>query len=242
MSERTVRPETGEPGAGHAAAGSAGEGTGAPRAPEPRIQVVMFDFDGVIADTRDRFCAAASAAFVEIGRRDLADRATILALLDDNWFKSLRRAGLTEEQHRRIDEVFGAQLYEEAPVFPGTREMLARLAVHTLVIITSSRTASVEDFVASRRLPGISEVIGSDVETSKVRKIARVMAMHGPSPHYWYIGDTAGDIVEGRQVGATTIGVAWGYHGAERLRLVTPDFIAETPDQLADIVQGERVP
>jgi phosphoglycolate phosphatase len=204
----------------------------------PRAQVVMFDFDGVIADTREPFCAAAAKAFLDVGRPDLADRETILALLDDNWFDALDRAGLTGAQIARVDDVFGAGLYEAAVAFPGSREMLARLALRqTLVIITSSRTASVEAFVAAHRLPGISQVIGSETETSKVRKIAHVVARYGSAPRYWYVGDTAGDIIEGRRAGATTVGVAWGYHGAARLRRVRPDFIVETPGQLADVVE-----
>ncbi len=198
----------------------------------------MFDFDGVMVDTRDPFCALAATAFLEIGRPDLADRDTILALLDGNWFDSLANAGLTASQHRRIDEVFGSRLYAAVAVFPGIDEMLARLARrHTLLIITSSKAASVESFVATHHLPGITEVIGSETETSKVRKIAHVVARHGPEADHWYVGDTAGDIVEGRRAGVTTVGVAWGYHGAERLRRVSPDFIVDTPGQLAEIVE-----
>lgn len=198
----------------------------------------MFDFDGVIADTCDRLCAAASAAFLEIWRPDLAYRGQILGLFDDNWFESLARAGLTQAQHRRIDRLFGPELYEAAAAFPGTREMLARLARHhTLVVITSSRTASVEAFLVKHRMPGVSGVMGSDVETSKVRKIARVIARHGPSARYWYVGDTCGDIIEAQHAGVTTVGVAWGYHGEERLARVSPKFIAHTPRELVDLIE-----
>jgi phosphoglycolate phosphatase len=199
----------------------------------------MFDFDGVLADTLERFCAAVTAAFRDVGRPDLAVRAQILTLLEDNWFESLSRAGVTRAQRRRIDEIFEAELSPGRTVaaFPGVREMLARLALrHTLVIITSSRTAVVEAFLTAHDMPGISQVIGSDIETSKVRKIARVMAGHGPAPHYWYVGDTTGDIIEGRRAGATTVGVAWGWHGAERLRQASPDFIVDTPGELVEVI------
>jgi phosphoglycolate phosphatase len=216
-------------------------GRGRPGA-ESRLgpQVVMFDFDGVLADTCERFTMAMSAAFRDVGRPDLAGREQILTLLDDNWYESLTRAGITLAQRRWIDELFSAGYADgsTAAAFPGIREMVARLTRrHTLVVITSNVTAVVQTFLAAHDLPGIGEVLGADIETSKVRKIARVMAGAGAERRHWYVGDTTGDMAEGRRAGVTTVGVAWGWHGVERLRQASPDFIVDTPAQLADLIE-----
>jgi phosphoglycolate phosphatase len=203
--------------------------------------IVMFDFDGVLADSLDSFCAAMEAAFAGIGRPDLATREQVLSLLDDNWFASLARAGVTAAEARRLEDLFAAALSPPALVrcFPGVPAMLERLARrHLLVVITSSTAAIVNNFLATHQLAGIEQVMGAEVDTSKVRKIERVVAAHGRAACYWYVGDTTGDILEGRKAGARTIGVTWGWHGARRLRAVSPDHLVDTPLELAEIIDG----
>jgi len=204
----------------------------------------MFDFDGVLADTLDGFCEAMAAAFRDVGRPDLADRDRMLALFDDNWYEAMAGAGVSRAQRKRIDEVFLADYARRgtAPAFPGVREMLSRLSSrHTLAVITSNRTAAVESFLAAHDMRGVSQVIGADVETNKVRKIRRVVAAYDAAAGHWYVGDTAGDIVEGRRAGVKTVGAAWGWHGAERLRRASPDFIVDTPAQLVEVIDGRVV-
>ncbi len=208
--------------------------------------LVMFDFDGVLADTLDVFCAAMVAAFAAIGRPDLASREQVLTLLDDNWFASLSRAGVTAAEARTVEEVFGAALRPPTllPCFPGVPKMLEHLARHhPLVIITSSTAAIVNGFLDAHELSGIEEIMDADVDTSKVRKIERAVAAHPRAAHdhvarSWYVGDTAGDIIEGRKAGLGTIGVAWGWHGAQRLRAASPDHLVETPQELIAVIDG----
>jgi phosphoglycolate phosphatase len=203
--------------------------------------LVMFDFDGVLADTLDSFCAAMVAAFAGIGRPDLATREQVLTLLDDNWFASLERAGVSAAEARAVEETFGAALRPPTLLrcFPGVPAMLEHLARrHPLIVITSSTAAIVNGFLAAHELSGIEEVMGSEVDTSKVRKIERAVAAHGRAARSWYVGDTAGDIVEGREAGVGTIGVAWGWHGAARLRAVSPDHLVSTPQELIAAIDG----
>ena len=40
---------------------------------------------------------------------------------------------------------------------------------------------------------------------------------------------------EAREAGATTVGVAWGWHGEERLLGAGPDHIARRPSDLLDL-------
>ncbi len=203
--------------------------------------IVMFDFDGVLADSLDSFCAAMEAAFAGIGRPDLATREQVLSLLDDNWFASLARAGVTAAEARTLEDIFAAALSPPALLhcFPGVPAMLERLARrHLLIVITSSTAAIVNGFLAAHQLSGIEQVMGAEVDTSKVRKIERVVAAHERAACYWYVGDTTGDILEGRKAGVRTIGVTWGWHGARRLRTVSPDHLVDTPLKLAEIIDG----
>jgi phosphoglycolate phosphatase len=198
-------------------------------------KIVMFDFDGVIADS---WCAQKSA-FVETlrshGLHEFATSATFRDLLDANWFEALRGAGVPEEVVLEIEQGFGDGPTPE--LFPGMAEVIERLAeAHPVVVITSSATADVERILRERRVRGVAEVIGGDVEPSKTRKIRCVRRRFGESREAWYVGDTTGDVIEAREAGAATVGAGWGWHGEERLLRAGPDRMARRPSDLLDLL------
>ena len=78
-------------------------------------------------------------------------------------------------------------------------------------------------------------MLGSDDDFSKVRKIQFARRQHGLQLDPWYIGDTVGDIVEGKTAGARTVGVAWGWHPVAKLQAACPDHIAYTPEHLTSL-------
>ena len=73
--------------------------------------LIMFDFDGVIADSLDD----QSRAFVEIlrarGFAELATRARFLDFTEVNWFAALAAAGVPEDVVEELEEAFGCLLY-----------------------------------------------------------------------------------------------------------------------------------
>lgn len=54
-----------------------------------------------------------------------------------------------------------------------------------------------------------------------------------------YIGDTAVDINTAKNAGLTSIGVLWGFRDRAELMQAGADFIAETPNQILDIVNDK---
>ena len=54
------------------------------------------------------------------------------------------------------------------------------------------------------------------------------------------IGDTTYDMLMGKAAGCRTIGVSWGYHPVDELRMVGADVIVETMDELQHYLEGMR--
>jgi len=48
----------------------------------------------------------------------------------------------------------------------------------------------------------------------------------------YYIGDTTGDIKEGKQAGVKTVGVTWGWHSKEKMAAAEPDYLFDNPQEL----------
>jgi len=197
-------------------------------------KLIMFDFDGVIADSlRDQSRAFVSTLHAH-GLDALATPSTFLDFTEHNWFAAVAAAGLPREVVREVEDAFTAAPSPE--LFPEMAQVVERLgAAHPVFVVTSSRTADVEAILDAHGVRGVTEVLGGDVEPSKTRKIRAVRRRFGEDVPAWYVCDTVGDVHEARAAGAVTVGVAWGWHGEERLLRASPDVMARRPSDLLDL-------
>ena len=197
-------------------------------------KLIMFDFDGVIADSLDGQCLACVETLRARGFAGLATRAQFLDFTEANWFSALAAAGVPEDVVEELEDAFGAVPSPE--LFPEMAAVIERLAAaHPVVVITSSRTSVVEGILAENGVRGVVDVIGGEQEASKTRKIRDARRRFGEALPAWYVCDTVGDILEAREAGVGTVGVAWGWHGEERLRRVRPDRMAHAPSDLLEL-------
>ena len=194
----------------------------------------MFDFDGVIADSLDDQCRAYARTFRAHGLAHLATCEQFLDFTEGNWFAALAAAGVPAQVVADVEDAISATPRPE--LFPGMPAVIERLAAaHPVVVITSSRTATVERILSEHGVRGISEVLGGDQEPSKTRKIRSVRRRLGETLPAWYVGDTVGDMLEARDAGVGTVGAAWGWHGAARLSRACPDHVVHAPADLLDL-------
>ena len=198
-------------------------------------KLVMFDFDGVIADSWCGQKAAFVGALEAHGLHDFATSATFRDLLESNWFEALAR--VRRARARRGGHRAGVRGRTHPELFPGMADVIERLSrAHPVVVITSSDTADVERILEERQVRGVAEVIGGDVEPSKTLKIESARRRYGESLEPWYVCDTVGDVAEARAAGATVVGASWGWHGEERLLHAEPDRMAHHPGELLDLL------
>ncbi|MBI1319231.1 MAG: HAD hydrolase-like protein [Candidatus Hydrogenedens sp.] len=193
-----------------------------------RNPVVMFDFDGVIADSFEIFYTEFTGAVRELGYDKLDSKEALLKLFEGNAFKSLVKMGFPVWKLRQLGEQFKPRIEaanERIEPFEGMIELLGDLAAaHPTYVITSNQTAAVESFLERYAVQNIIEVLGSDKEPSKVKKIRQVRKRH-PEHNAWYIGDTKGDMIEANTAGATSVAAGWGWHPVETLREGKPDHV-----------------
>ena len=203
--------------------------------------VLMFDFDGVIADSLDLFSDTFIAACRTHDFGQVRSRAAFLRLFDVNLYDGMAAAGIPRRAFTKVLGTMSAALPAPARrgrFFPGMPAALRRLAAaHRVVVITSNHSATVAAALRARKVTGIAAVLGWDVARSKVRKIRRVMRAH-PGGAYYYIGDTRGDLIEGRAAGARTVAVTWGWHTEARLQKARPDYIVRSPTALVALFAG----
>lgn len=205
--------------------------------------LVMFDYDGVIVDSFEQVCSDFLKACSAYGFA--IDEEGFNCLHDDNCYRAMKEQyGLSEKV---IDAIL--QEYEEITkkkqdlrVFEGMHEAIKKIAEkHTVVVITSNISANVREVLYNNGITEFEDIVGAEKEKSKVKKIRRAMKSY-PSDISYYIGDTAGDMIEAREAGAKTIAVSWGYQSAERLKKADPDYLVNSPEELTALLCSVSAP
>jgi len=203
-------------------------------------KIVIFDFDGVIVDSLNAYGKAVISVFRKHGFRQINSRESFLDLFDDNFFEGAVKNGISSQKIKAITKELKPKLLalqKNLKIFGGMRGVLAKLAQRSKIYIVTSNSASVvATYLKSQNIAFIEKIIGADKETSKVKKIERIKSKY-PRHQIFYVGDTKGDMVEGKLAGVETIAAAWGWHDTKRLKKGKPDYIAQKPIDLLAIVK-----
>lgn len=205
--------------------------------------LLLFDFDGVIADSLAVFHEGMAAVCRRHGFPQLEDKERFLDLFDGNMVEGLRQAGVPPESIPVILGELGTMLAavpDRYPPFPGIVDAFRQLtAVAPVYVITSNLTAVVAAWLERYGVAGVRDVLGADKESSKRVKIRRVAAQW-PALQPVYIGDTLGDMEEAHAAGALAVAAGWGWHDEARLRRGLPNRFLASPSELPGLAGLER--
>ncbi len=203
--------------------------------------LILFDYDGVIVDSLDVFANAFLASCKACGYDGITTQEQFKALLDGNFYESLKQYGLSKNLIAAIlGEQFTGEVQRrihEIVIFDGMTNALKTLSDRNeLMVVTSNVSNVVQQLFDRERINFFKSVLGAEVEKSKVKKIQKAMSIHHGRPVF-YVGDTRGDMIEGRQAGAATVAVTWGWHSEDKLRDASPDYVVHTPAELTQLFE-----
>ncbi|MBI2611050.1 HAD family hydrolase [Candidatus Kaiserbacteria bacterium] len=199
---------------------------------------VLFDFDGVIADSY-------SVGF------ETAQK--LCPYFTENDFHSVFEGNAWERYEALMSRVHGPEcchdldwfsiftpaFEERAQLFPGMREVIEKLSHgYVLIIISSTITSPIQGFLEKHHIGRyFSEVMGADVHTGKREKVHMVFEKYGTAASECvFITDTLGDMREAKAAGVGAIGVSWGFHSRETLEKGEPFCVVEKLDEIPSAV------
>ena len=203
--------------------------------------VVIFDFDGTIANTLDSIIDIMNNLSDEFGFRKIQD--------DDVEY-------LRGKRPREILKHLGISLFKLPFVIRRVRrEINSHIALLSpsvdllpvlkllkengcqIGIVTTNIEENVKKFLHANNLDQFDffytakKVFGKDRTISKIIKDMKL-----EKSKIYFVGDEVRDIEAGKKAGIKTIAVSWGYNNKSALDKEHPDYLIDSPLELERIV------
>lgn len=201
-------------------------------------QVIIFDFDGVLADSLATMLDYAGQVCVELGTTITPTISDLEALEKMEFSAFALQLGIPDEQIEtfvmRNHELFSDR-EEPIPMKPGMGVVVADLAENsTLAIITGNSCRVVEKFLEAYGLRSkFQTVLCAEHEGTRLEKILNIKNQYSTqNVELYMIGDAVSDIRAAREAGVKSIAVSWGHQSRQKLAHELPDLIVDEPEDL----------
>ena len=194
------------------------------------LKAIIFDFDGVIADTFQLSIGINREVNRFITKKNFRDHH------DGNIFEQ-PVIKFSEDQTKYWLNRYH-QLAEARHLFPLGKQIKTFSRKHKLFIISSSAERSIERYFELGHIDEYFEkILGRETHKSKIEKFKMIFGEYKLKPEECiFVTDTLGDLREAKKAGVPTIAVTWGYHGKSRLKKGKPDVIIHDFEDLADAI------
>jgi phosphoglycolate phosphatase len=203
------------------------------------MKLLLFDFDGVLVDSLDVYEKTVTDCLKAIDRPLTRGREEFLELFEGNFYESLVQKGIPLEKFVTASvDILSKINYAEMKPFDAIRPVLRELSKHhPMIVISSNDTPTISEALRLYDFDGIfQDVLGSDFMLSKTEKILHVIKKYSATlQDIYYIGDTTGDIKEGKQAGVKTVGITWGWHSKNLMAAANPDYLFDKPEDLLQL-------
>ncbi len=213
-----------------------------------RIELLVFDLDGTLVDSKRDLIQAVNATRAAAQLPPLADD-TIASYVGAGAPTLIRRAVGEEASQEQLDRslqfflaYYRAHMLDHTRPYPGVPEALDRLreAGIRMAVLTNKPVRFSRELLRGLGLGDHFQVIygGNSFESKKPHPegLQRVMAELGVLPgQTLVVGDSAIDVQTARNAGARSCGVTYGFQ-PETLAENPPDLVVESFGELVEIV------
>ncbi|MEA5420243.1 HAD-IA family hydrolase [Spirulina sp. CCNP1310] len=204
--------------------------------------VILFDFDGTIADTHQMLIAILNNLAGEFGYEPLSE-----AMVQE--FRGLSSQEIIRASKvsafkipfliRRAKEEVQTSMATVSPIV-GIVESLNALTKqgYTLGILTSNFEENVQIFLAHHQMNDLFTWLDAGITIfGKHRMLRRFQERHNIGPERLiYVGDETRDIDAAKKSGVAVVSVTWGFNTREILEIHNPDALIDDPAQLGEAI------
>ncbi len=210
-----------------------------------RAEVLLFDFDGTLIDSKVDIATAVNCTLRDLGL-PIRSVEEIFSFVGDG-VKRLLRLSVGEEnpeQYERALEVFRLHYLEHCVEttrwYPGIWEVLQHYKDRTRVIVTNKSLEYTLAIVDGLQASDVFRHVEAPRDTSELKPepvmLERALEVLGADrSDTVMIGDSTNDVRAAQAAGIRACAVGYGYGNRERVAALNPDFYCETPHDLLDL-------
>ena len=206
-------------------------------------KVVLFDFDGTIADTYSAIANITNQLSDEFGYKTLnQEELLLLKNLSSREIVKFTEISIFKIPFlvRRVRTELSKEIANLSPIediVPVIRQLKDK--GYTLGIVTSNIKENVEIFLHKNQLDGLFSYIYSSTSIfGKHRVIDRAIRSHNlDKANVIYVGDETRDIRSARRSKIGIVAVSWGFNSAEILSEYEPDYSIHQPAELLRAIE-----
>jgi phosphoglycolate phosphatase len=215
------------------------------------VDLMLFDLDGTLIDSRADLARSINLMLAELDRPSL-DEDTIAGFVGDGVrVLTYRSLTATDPNQRPPDEYLHAdgmalmhkhyaeQMFVSTRLYPDIAKTLEYFSAKPKAVVTSKEVRFtemiLEQFSIARHFACI---VGGDTVAERKpdpAPVTEAIRQLGGSPERAVmIGDSENDVNAGRRAGTRTCGVSYGFRTADQLRKTSPDVLIERFEQLEE--------
>jgi phosphoglycolate phosphatase len=214
--------------------------------------LLVFDFDGTLADTWRDLATALNRALADAGLPTV--HGPDVKFWVGHGVRPLLARAVPSADAEHLDALFerfaahyARGCLETTRLYDGVAECLAACADATLAVASNKPAEFLLPMVEGLGIAAhFAAVLGGDSLAARkpdpavLREVATRTGAGAAPDAIWMIGDSAVDVATGRAAGARTIGCAWGLRGRDELAEAGCEFLIEHPREIAEIVWSRR--
>lgn len=191
-----------------------------------KIKNIIFDFDGVIADSFDMVLEILSIGYPFLTSESLRkyyDGNINFTLLNQ---KPVKKFNLYEEYAKRYDKI---------KLFPNVTKTIKNLAKkYNLFLVSSAETQNLKDYLSKHKIINyFKDILGKDIEKSKEKKFQLIFNKYeAKKDETIFITDTSGDISEANNIGLKAVGITHGFQSRKSLEKAKPYAIIDKFEEI----------
>jgi phosphoglycolate phosphatase len=211
--------------------------------------VLIFDLDGTLVDSRKDLSSSVNYVRASYGLPGLSEEA-ISGYIGDGAQMLIQRALGKEADASDVQDglqkflsYYRDHMLDESVLYAGVAETLARLSDCRLAVLTNKPVRFSKMMLEGLGILQLFASVygGNSFERKKPDPVGVFQILsdtNGRIEDTWMIGDSAIDVMTGRNAGAVTCGVSWGY-APESFAQTPPRFLIHRFEELESLVRGQ---
>lgn len=208
-------------------------------------KLIIFDFDGVLADSFNTFYPLLRDAMKHIDLPLTPNQ--YRNLFADNFHQGLKDF-IGDDKKYKVAMEFRSSNYDKyyynkrykVKLFPGTIKFLKEVSKnYVLTIASSGREDNIKNLLSKNKVANLFSLILANTATSKEGMIKKIIGeFKAKRQETIMITDTVGDIKVAQKNGLETIAVTWGFHNKESAATAKPNYIVSNFKELISILNN----